>query len=109
MIKIYTKVFQRPLLIESGGLPPSDHPDDNSPPKNVKDSNLKKSKHKGSKDNYLDGYYEDKKVVRRPEFKAQELDDERHRAVENHHPGQYPMDDDEEQYDDGFHESQFYE
>jgi hypothetical protein len=83
MIKIYTKVFQRPLLIESGGLPPpSEHPEDShSPPKNVKDSNLKKSKHKGSKDNYLDGYYEDKKAVRRPELKAQELDDERHRAV----------------------------
>lgn len=107
MIKIYTKVFQRPLLIESGGLPPpSEQEESRSPPK---DSLLKKSKHnKESKDNYLDGYYEDKKIVRRPDFKPYEMDDERHRAVENHHPGQYPPED-EEEYEDGFHESQFYE
>lgn len=71
MIKIYTKVFQRPLLIENGGLPPpSELEESRSPPKNARDSRLNKSKHnKESKDNYLDGYYEDKKVVRWSDLK----------------------------------------
>lgn len=95
MIKIYTKVFQRPLLIESGGVEQTDRTEEKqkSPPKNVKESQLKKSKqhNKDSRDNYLDGYYEQKNAVRRPDHQKgmADFDNERRREIENHHPGQY--------------------
>lgn len=57
MIKIYTKVFQRPLLVENGGIDQSEKQEEKekSPPKNQRESQMKKSKHnKASKDNYLE-------------------------------------------------------
>jgi hypothetical protein len=108
MIKIYTKVFQRPLLIESGGVEPQqEDKQPRSPPKNAKDSQLKKSKHnKESRDNYLDGYYGERQAHHDHPRAMVDFEDERRRAVEQHHPGQYPHDEEGEEGpfdEDGYH------
>jgi hypothetical protein len=60
MIKIYTKVFQRPLLVENGGIETNEankNEKERSPSKHA-ESQLKKSKQKKEdKGDYLENYY----------------------------------------------------
>jgi hypothetical protein len=60
MIKIYTKVFQRPLLVESGGVDSADkRGKDRSPSKHEgADSQVRHSKKKVDEQQYLESYYE---------------------------------------------------
>jgi hypothetical protein len=59
MIKIYTKVFQRPLLVESGGIDSADRRGkDRSPSKHGGDSQVRHSKKKVDEQQYLESYYE---------------------------------------------------
>ena len=60
MIKIYTKVFQRPLLVESGGVDSAEKKGakEKSPGKYGVDSRLKQSKKKIDEQHYLESYYQ---------------------------------------------------
>ena len=86
MIKIYSKVFQRPLLIESGGMedsPTRTHPKDS-----------RRHQPEENEGEYLENYYEGDMAPRHPnQHEALMGDDKRRAAVEEHHPGQYPVED----------------